>query len=89
VAVRYGKGMSSPVVVAKGQDFLALRIREVAKQHDIILVENKALARTLYKTVKVGQEIPPSLYSSVIEVMKYIYQIKGKDYFNRSDTVRT
>jgi len=83
VAIRYVKGMSAPVVVAKGQDFLALRIREIAKDHDIILVENKALARTLYKTVKVGGEVPASLYASVIEVMKYIYGVRGKDYFSR------
>lgn len=83
VAIRYVKGMPAPVVVAKGQDFLALKIREIAKEKDIILVENKALARALYKTVKVGQEVPPSLYASVIEVMKYIYQVKGRDYFQR------
>lgn len=85
VAIRYVRGMAAPVVVAKGQDFLALRIREIAKKNDIMIVENKPLARTLYKTVKVGQEVPPSLYASVIEVMKYIYQIRGRDYFSRFD----
>lgn len=83
IAMRYTQGMTAPVVVAKGQDFLALRIREIAKEHDIILVENKPLARALYKTVKVGQEIPSSLYSSIIEVMKYIYRTRGRDYFDR------
>jgi flagellar biosynthetic protein FlhB len=83
VAIRYVRGMPAPIVVAKGQDFLAMKIREIAKKNDIMLVENKALARTLYKTVKVGQEGPPSLYSSVIEVMKVIYQARGKDYFER------
>lgn len=83
VAIRYVRGMPAPVVVAKGQDFLALKIREIAKKNDIMLVENKALARTLYKTVKVGQEVPPSLYTSVIEVMKVIYQARGRDYFDR------
>lgn len=82
VAIRYVKGMNAPVVVAKGQDFLALRIREIAKKHDIILVENKALARTLYKSVKPGQEVPAALYASVIEVMKYIYQVRGSRYFD-------
>lgn len=85
VAVRYVKGMQAPIVVAKGQDFLALKIREIAKKNDIMLVENKALARTLYKTVKVGQEVPPSLYASVIEVMKIIYQARGRSYFERFD----
>lgn len=83
VAIRYVRGMAAPIVVAKGQDFLALKIREIAKKNDIMLVENKALARTLYKTVKVGQEVPPSLYASVIEVMKVIYQARGRDYFER------
>lgn len=83
VALRYVKGMSAPVIVAKGQDFLALKIRELAKKHDIIIVENKPLARTLYKTVKIGQEIPSALYASVIEVMKFIYRSRGKDYFDR------
>lgn len=83
VAIRYVRGMPAPIVVAKGQDFLALKIREIAKKNDIMLVENKALARTLYKTVKVGQEVPPSLYASVIEVMKVIYQARGRDYFER------
>ena len=83
IAVLYSKGMSAPIVIAKGQDYLALKIREIAKKHDIMIVENKPLARTLYKTVKVGQEIPNSLYQAVIEVMKYIYRMKGKNYFEK------
>jgi flagellar biosynthetic protein FlhB len=71
-------------VIAKGQDLIAFKIREIAKEHDIIIVENKPLARTLYKTVKVGQEVPPSLYQSIIEVIRYIYQMRGKNYFERS-----
>ena len=85
VAIRYVRGMAAPIVVAKGQDFLALKIREIAKTNDIMIVENKPLARTLYKTVKVGGEVPASLYASVIEVMKYIYQARGRDYFSRFD----
>ena len=83
VAIRYVKGMNAPVVLAKGQDFLALRIKEIGKKHDIITVENKALARTLYKTVKIGQEVPASLYQPLIEVMKYIYRMRGQTYFER------
>ena len=85
VAIRYVRGMAAPIVVAKGQDFLALKIREIAKTNDIMIVENKPLARTLYKTVKVGGEVPASLYASVIEVMKFIYQVRGRDYFSRFD----
>jgi len=84
IAIRYLKGMAAPIVIAKGQDLIAFKIREIAKQHDIIIVENKPLARALYKTVKVGQEVPPSLYQSIIEVIRYIYQMRGKKYFERS-----
>jgi flagellar biosynthetic protein FlhB len=83
VAVRYVKGMRAPTIVAKGQDLIAFRIKEIAKQKDIMIVENKPLARALYKTVKIGQEIPSSLYQAVIEVIKYIYQIHGKKYFEK------
>lgn len=83
VAIRYLKGMHAPVIVAKGQDLMALKIREIAKKNDIIIVENKPLARTLYKTVKIGHEVPPSLYQAIIEIMKYIYKIRGKNYFDK------
>lgn len=83
VAIRYLKGMNAPVVVAKGQDLMAFKIREIAKKHDIMIVENKPLARALFRSVKIGQEIPSTLYQSVIEVMRYIYKIRGKSYFDR------
>lgn len=82
VAVRYVKGGGAPVVVAKGMDFLALQIREIAKKNDIVIVENKPLARTLYKTVKIGQEVPQSLWTSIVEVMKYIVIARGQEYFD-------
>jgi flagellar biosynthetic protein FlhB len=85
VAIRYVRGMSAPILVAKGQDFLALKIREIAKAHDIIIVENKPLARTIYKTMKIGQEVPSSLYQSIIEVMKYIHKMKGRSYFENRE----
>jgi flagellar biosynthetic protein FlhB len=87
VAVRYVKGMGTPVVIAKGMDFLALRIREIAKKHDIIIVENKPLARTLYKTVKIGQEVPQSLWTTVVEVMKYIVAARGQDYLDKRSSL--
>lgn len=87
VAIRYIKGMNAPVVIAKGQDFMALKIKEIAKKHEIMVVENKPLARTLYKTVKIGQEIPPSLYQAIIEIMRYIYKIRGKNYFDKFSTI--
>jgi flagellar biosynthetic protein FlhB len=83
VAIRYVTGMNAPIILAKGVNFLAEKIKSIAKKHDIIIVENKPLARTLYKTSKIGEEVPQSLYQPLIEVMKYIYQIKGKDYFEK------
>jgi flagellar biosynthetic protein FlhB len=77
VAIRYELGMDAPVVVAKGIDFLALQMREVAKEEDIPIVENRPLARTLYKIAEVDQPIPESLYKAISEVIRYVFKIKG------------
>lgn len=79
VAVKYDKEKSTaPVVLAKGQDYIALRIKEVAKENKVEIVENKPLARTLYETVEIGQAIPPELYQAVAEVLAFVYSLKGK-----------
>lgn len=78
VALKYEMGMKAPIVVAKGVDFDAKRLKEVAKDFDVPIVENKPLARTLYKIVKVGQEIPDSLYRAVSEVIRYVFKLKGR-----------
>lgn len=79
VAIRYdANDMSAPTVVAKGQDYLALKIREVAKKHRIITMENKPLARALYSQVEVGQQIPEELFKAVAEVLAYVYKLQGK-----------
>jgi flagellar biosynthetic protein FlhB len=83
VAVKYSSGMAAPIVVSKGQDYLALRIRQIARDNDIMIIENKMLARALYKAVEIGDEVPSSLYLAVIEIMKAIYQSRGKSYFER------
>ena len=77
VALKYELGMRAPVVVAKGIDFNALRLREVAAEADVPIVENKPLARTLYKIGDVGEEIPAALYQAVSEVVKYVFKLKG------------
>jgi|LSQX01.3.fsa_nt_gb flagellar biosynthetic protein FlhB len=78
VALRYDpEEMSAPQVVAKGEGFLAERIRAVATEHHVPVVENKPLARTLYKTVDVDDYIPPHLYQAVAEVLAFIYQLRG------------
>ena len=79
VAIKYDAEVSkAPAVVAKGEDFLAQKIKEVAKEHNVEIVENKPLARMLYHNVDIGSEIPPELYQSVAEVLAMVYQMKNK-----------
>jgi flagellar biosynthetic protein FlhB len=70
--------MNAPVLVAKGQDLLAFRIRELAKEHDVMIVENPPLARALYAAVEVDREVPPEHYKAVAEVISYVFRLKGK-----------
>ena len=70
--------MPAPKVVAKGVDSLALRIREVAEEHEVAVVENPPLARALYSAVELDQEIPPEHYVAVAEVIGYVFRLKGK-----------
>jgi flagellar biosynthesis protein FlhB len=79
VAIRYdSKEMEAPLVIAKGQDYVALKIKELAKKHDIILMENKPLARALFAKVEIGQHVPNDLFQAVAEVLAYVYRIKRK-----------
>ncbi len=79
VALKYDNTVSmAPVVVAKGADYLAFKIRDLAKEHDVEIVEDKPLARMLYANVEVGSEIPPELYQAVAEVLAYVYKLKDK-----------
>jgi flagellar biosynthetic protein FlhB len=79
VAIRYNAEEGfAPRVVAKGADFLAERIKQIARENSIPTVENVILARTLYKSVKVGQMIPRSLYQAVAEVLAYVYKLRSK-----------
>ncbi|MBC8288109.1 MAG: flagellar biosynthesis protein FlhB [Nitrospinae bacterium] len=77
IAIKYDTmTLVAPVVVAKGVGPIAMRIREIAKENGIPLVEDKPLARTLNKTVEVGQMIPASLYKAVAEILAYVYKLK-------------
>ena len=79
VALMYNpEKVPAPVVVAKGVDFIAFKIREIAKNNGIPIVENKPLARSLYKLVEVDQIIPQELYTAVAEILHYVYSQKGK-----------
>ncbi|MCI5586670.1 MAG: flagellar biosynthesis protein FlhB [Lachnospiraceae bacterium] len=79
VAILYDKSThEAPVVIAKGADYLAQKIKDVAKENSIEIVENKPLARMLYHNVEIGAEIPQELYQMVAEVLAYVYNLKGK-----------
>jgi len=73
---RKNQAMHAPVVVAKGSDVLALRIREIAKEHNVPILEAPPLARALHKHTELGETIPEALYTAVAEVLAYVYQLK-------------
>lgn len=73
-----GKTMAAPKVVAKGAGFVAEKIREIARESGVPVVEDKFLARTLYKVVEIGEVIPVELYRAVAEILAYVYKLKGK-----------
>ena len=80
VAVKYDQPtMVAPEVIAKGVDQMAFKIREIAKEHGIPMVENVKLARTLYKTVRIGEGIPRTLYKAIAEVLAFVYKMKKKE----------
>jgi flagellar biosynthetic protein FlhB len=76
VALSYERGMSAPVCVAKGVDNIAFKIREVARAHDIPIVENVPLARSLYATVEIDEEIPVEHYQAVAEIISYVMGLR-------------
>lgn len=79
VALKYDANEAkAPVVIAKGEDYLAQKIKEKAREFDIEIVENKPLARMLYANVDIGSEIPPELYQAVAEVLAMVYNLKNK-----------
>ncbi|MDE6516344.1 MAG: flagellar biosynthesis protein FlhB, partial [Acetatifactor sp.] len=79
VAIQYDPEVAdAPLVLAKGSDHLAARIKEIARENHIEIVENKPLARMLYANVEVGQMVPPELYQAVAEVLAFVYQLQGK-----------
>lgn len=83
VAIKYKDTEDvAPVVVAKGADLIAKNIREKAKEHGIQIMENKSLARTLFYTVEIGDEIPPELYQAVAEILAFVYSLKNEGVQN-------
>lgn len=79
VALKYdAKNMQAPTVIAKGTDYMALKIREIAKQNGVMTMENKPLARAIYAQVEIGEAIPAELFQAVAEVLAYVYKVKGR-----------
>jgi flagellar biosynthesis protein FlhB len=79
VAIKYDQAtMTAPRVIAKGEGFIALKIRQIAEQHGIPCVENKPLAQALYKGVEIGSEVPPQFYQAIAEVLAHVYRIRKK-----------
>ncbi|MEC4677392.1 MAG: flagellar biosynthesis protein FlhB [Nitrospirota bacterium] len=79
IALSYkAETMAAPKVLAKGSGYVAEKIRAVAREHGIAIIENKPVARSLFKTVEVGQFIPASIYRAVAEILSYVYKLKGK-----------
>lgn len=79
IAIKYDSvEAAAPIVLAKGQDFMAQKIKEIAKDNRIEIVENKPLARTLYDQVEIGESIPAELYQAVAEVLAFVYSLKNK-----------
>lgn len=70
--------METPILIAKGQDLIAWRIRAVAEEHEIAIVENPPLARALYASVEIGQEVPPEHYDAVAKVISYVFNLKDR-----------
>lgn len=89
IALKYELGMEAPILVAKGIDHLALKMREVAKDQKIPIIENRPLARELYATVEEGEEIPHKLYKVVSEIIKYVFQLKGRRIPRKTPAAQT
>ena len=76
IALKYMSGSAAPVVVAKGQDNIAQTIKKIARKARVPIIENKSLARSLYRQVEIGKPIPESLFQAVAEVLAYVYRLK-------------
>ena len=90
IALKYDReAMGAPRVIAKGARYNALRIREIARKHEVPVVENKPVARLLFKNCKVGQEIIPELFAAVAEILAYVYRTNRFKYYTRGQNVTT
>jgi flagellar biosynthetic protein FlhB len=86
IAIEYQEGMRAPKVLAKGPYRVAERIVQIAREHHIPVIQNIPLARAMYQTIDIGQEISPDLYLAMAEVLAYVYKLKGKASATRTPT---
>ena len=79
IVLKYDDGeMDAPVIVAKGVDFVAQKIKMIANEHNIVMVENRPLARSLYDEVEIGDRIPEQFFKAIAEILAYVYRIQRK-----------
>lgn len=79
VALKYEDGKdSAPTLVAKGSDYIAIKIKEIAKENEVPIIENKPLARLIFKEVELESEIPSEMYQAVAEILALVYKLKRK-----------
>ena len=79
IVLKYDENsMDAPRVVAKGTDFVAQKIKLIAKEHDVVMVENRPLARAMYDQVEIGDQVPEEFFKAVAEILAYVYRIKRK-----------
>ncbi|MBC7741950.1 MAG: flagellar biosynthesis protein FlhB [Bdellovibrionaceae bacterium] len=78
VVIKYSANLPAPQLIAKGADYMAERIKQIARDNNIPIIENKPLARTIFKTMKIGQVIPRDLFVAVAEVLSYVYRLRRK-----------
>ncbi len=84
IALKYDRqSMGAPKVVAKGARYNAERIKEIARKHDVPIVENKPVARLLFKNCKEGQEIIPELFAAVAEILAHVYRVNRYRYYKK------
>lgn len=86
VVLKYSDNLPAPQLIAKGADFVAEKIKQIARDNNIPIIENKPLARTIFKTLKVGQVIPRELFVAVAEVLSYVYRLRRKKKKTKAQT---
>lgn len=88
VVLKYSNDLPAPQLIAKGGDLVAERIKQIARENNIPVIENKPLARTIFKTMKIGQVIPRELFVAVAEVLSYVYRLRRKKKKNSSSGIQ-